>query len=460
MLLSALLFFSCEEDLSTVGLPPDNNLGIFFAELPLNDQLSTIWVDSLNTRGKSIISVGQANDPYFGHIEAKNYSEVSLPALNPGASFDESATFDSLVVELRVNGLYGPNDAPVNVEVYRIEESIELVDGDEEAIYFSSASEQAIGEKLGQATFNFVSDSVNLLFGETTLDEDIPADSTIKANYYDTDERYIYMKQIKLDNSFGQSFFDRIKSEDDIFGDSVDQYIDYFKGLAFSSTSGNSIPSFEISSFSGMKFYYSELDTAGNKQTKVLRFAFSTARSYNNYTPNKNQGWSGSSFEINSFYTPVIDDEYVYAQGGTGILPVIDLSYLRNFTESDTAKNAVIQRAQIIIKNIIDLNNYDAPSQLSFYLTSPDKLAQGNYSASAIGHSLSPSQPLVAIYDAELRGYVADIPRYLRDLDLNLVDYDQVVIVPSNLTTNLRRFVVSKDDVSLHLYYTKPDVSQ
>ena len=67
--LSALTFFSCEEDITTVGLPPENNLGIFFADIPLGDKTDQIWVDNVSTRGQGVIMAGSYQDPNFGVIE-------------------------------------------------------------------------------------------------------------------------------------------------------------------------------------------------------------------------------------------------------------------------------------------------------------------------------------------------------------------------------------------------------
>ncbi|UII27844.1 DUF4270 domain-containing protein [Fulvivirga maritima] len=461
ILLSALTFFSCEEDFSTVGLQPIDSLGVFFAEIPLKDHISQIWLDSIatgsiNTGAQTALLAGQYQDPELGHIEAKAFAEILPSRINPGSTFDESATYDSLVMELRVTSAYGLHDIPLEVTIHRITESIEI----DSSTFYSTASEQATGEILGQRSFTVYADSASMTVEDTKLDALDPADSTIIANFYDSNGRYRYHHNVRLDDSFGEDFFNRLKSEDAIFQDSsLTSFIDYFAGLSIQSNSGNSIITYSVSGGSALRFYYHETNDEGNVEANSLAFNISN-RYYNNISPNRNIPWSGPGVSsINSFYTPYELGEKVYVQSGTGLVANIDLSFLRDFGQSDSTRNAVIQRAQIFFKNPELEGTFAPPASIAYYSTNTENLLDGRVALLAVPSAASNSQ-LSSTYDSTRTEYKADIPHYLRTIDRNLTDYDRLTIYPAGMSQSVNRFAVNKDDVYIHLYYTVPEPSE
>ncbi|MBL3654926.1 DUF4270 family protein [Fulvivirga sediminis] len=457
ILLSALTFFSCEEDFSTVGLQPIDSLGVFFAEIPLKDHISQVWLDSINTRGKSVLLAGQYQDPELGLIEAKAFAEILPLRLNPGSNFKTDATFDSLVMELRIATTYGLNDQPLELSLHRITESIEI----DSSHYYSSASEQATGEILGQKSFNIYPDSATMTVKSAELDPKDPIDSATIANFYDSNGRYKYLHKIKLDDSFGQDFFNKIKNKDAILQDSsLVSYINYFSGLSVQSSSGSSIVSYSISGGTAMKFYYHETNDKGQVESKSLTFAINSnsQRHYNNISPNRNTPWSGANVaSINSFYTPYKVSDKVYIQSGTGLLANIDLSFLRDFSNRDSTKNAVIQRAQIFFKSPEQESSFAVPASISYYSTNTENILK---SRAAVQPLPGPSNTvLTSVYDSKRNEYKADLPNYIRLISRNITEYDRLTIYPAGFTESVNRFAINKDDVYIQLYYTVPEPS-
>ena len=105
LLIPALLLFSCEDDLNTIGLDPENNLGIFFVEVPLKDRVSQVWVNDVTSRNTGNLLVGSVQLDNFGLVQARNFSQIGFNS----ASIEDSSVFDSLVLELRVSDISGRN---------------------------------------------------------------------------------------------------------------------------------------------------------------------------------------------------------------------------------------------------------------------------------------------------------------------------------------------------------------
>lgn len=119
---------------------------IYFDNFPVT--LSTWKTDSFPTSGHSAFSIGYHRDPVFGNAEAAMYTEITLPAENPLKN--QSALFDSLVIELYPKSYYGDTTQPVFFQVNRLTERIRNTD-DENNYYYNTRTfghePQPIGER-------------------------------------------------------------------------------------------------------------------------------------------------------------------------------------------------------------------------------------------------------------------------------------------------------------------------
>jgi len=455
--LSALLFFSCEEDITTVGLPPENNLGIFFADIPLGDKVTQVWVDDVNTRANNIILVGSYQDPNFGLIEAKNYSEISFSNI----TFDSDATLDSAVLRLRISSLNGNNieDVEHTFEVFQLADSISLNDNGESRVITNSSSEP-IAAKIGEYSFMLYPDSVGLSFANTNIDlndgDNDSLDSTFYEENFDPEDFYIYQHKAKLNDTFSQTIFDELITNQ---YETAVELAALFKGIHLRSSGVNgSIVSYIQGAYSGITFYYKE-----DGESKIASYPVSTNLSYNNIAPNNTVGWSGSDFDaLSNFYEPYeTGNDNVYLQTGTNLIAKVDLSGIRS-SFLDTIPDVIIQNAEIVIENVDDNDGLAKPQVLRYWLTSTDSLENGNYTAA--GPPTLNNSPLAAVYDDENSNYEAGSTILIEFLaSSDDFEFDQLVVAPvgsSTLSINgsfIRRLVFNKNDFRLRIHYTLPN---
>ncbi|UII34470.1 DUF4270 domain-containing protein [Fulvivirga ulvae] len=461
ILLSALTFFSCEEELSTVGLPPENDLGIFFVDVPLNDKVSQIWVDNIYSRATGSIIVGSYQDEYFGHMEARSFTELTLPSENPGKNFSGTATLDSLVVETRIRGIYGSNvkNTLNKIEIYQLTDTIPVKDQT-----YTIASTQALGAKLAESEFYIYPDSLGLKFEDYVEDVQnlTPKDSSDRERLFDSNDEYIYRSAFQVNDTYALEFFNRLKNQDAAFS-SAENFADYFNGMAFVSTVSNSAVLTYGVSDTRMVLYYSETDSQGNTSQEELVFGASATINYNNIEPNKNVGWSGSDFDdLSTFYEPyVTSTNLAYVQSGTNLLMKIDLSSMQQF--ADTIDSPVIQKAELIFSGIVDADeNTPPPANMLYYLTTTDSLANKNY---RVGTLLSNTGGTASVtYNSEDNEIRNDITLSLQNL-LYEENYNQLILAPVRVingaflptASSVSRLVVYKDNMHLRFYYSIPD---
>ncbi len=460
--LSALTLFSCEEDISTIGLPPENNLGIFFAEIPLEDKINQVWVDDISTRGSGIILAGAFEDPHFGTIKAGNYTEVGL-AQN---SYDNAATFDSAVLELRVSSVYGPQieNTLHNLEVYQLSDTINLFK-DGEIQRFTSSSTEPLGNQIGNFEFEIFSDSINLQFADTgiKLNDTIndSEDSVFFENNFDASGFYIYRHRATLNQSYGQEIFSALKSVQ-TDSSSTGEIANIFRGLHIRATSSTgAIVSYINDIYSGLSIYYSV-----DGEQKKVKYPLSTTASYNNISPNNKINWSGSDFDgLTELYTQYqTNNDMAYLQAGTNLLLNIDLSEVRG-SLLDTIPNAVVQNAELIISDY--QTDLDQPGSLRYWLTSADSIANKNYAVVNFPNlttgGITFGNPSIAINNTDKKEYRLALPLTFEVL-ISDFEFDQIIIAPVNSQSlvlpqnSVRRLVFNKNDLKLRMYYTIPEV--
>ena len=66
-------------DPATLGLelaPENNQIGVFYKEIPLNAQV--VLLDSFNTTNAGILIVGDEEDPYFGKTRSTAFTRLYI----------------------------------------------------------------------------------------------------------------------------------------------------------------------------------------------------------------------------------------------------------------------------------------------------------------------------------------------------------------------------------------------
>ncbi|MEP2773327.1 MAG: DUF4270 family protein [Fulvivirga sp.] len=436
-------------------------MGIFFAEIPLEDKINQVWVDDISTRGSGIIMAGAFQDTHFGTIEASNYTEVGLAQI----SYNESATFDSAVLELRVSSVYGPQieNTLHNLEVYQLADTINLFK-DGEIQRFTSSSTEPLRNQIGTFEFEIFTDSIGLQFSDTgiKLNDTIndSEDSVYFENNFDANGFYIYRHKATLEQNYGASIFNALKNVQ-TDSSATGEIANIFKGIHLKASGSNgAILSYINDIYSGLSIYYTE-----DGEQKKIKYPLSTTASYNNISPNNKVGWSGSDFdELTNLYSPFqTNNDLAYLQAGTNLLLNIDLSAIRG-SFLDTIPNAVVQNAELVIS---DYNtDLDQPASLRFWLTSADSLANENYAVvnfpNLTSGGITFGNPSVAINNTGKDEYRLALPLTFEVL-ISDFEFDQVIIAPVNSQSlvlpqnSVRRLVFNKNDLKLRMYYTIPE---
>lgn len=436
ILISALTLFSCEEDINTIGLPPENNLGIFFADIPFGSHVSQIWYPDYQF-ADGIIYVGSYLDPQLGTIGAQAFSDVSLQE-GRDSSLTEPLELDSIVLKLRITNYIGELGAPTEFkyEAYRTSTEISDYDGASDINFQNDI-------KIGESTFMFYPDSVNL-----------PLSTESDTSLHDTNGIYIYTTSMKLGESFANEFFNKFVSNnpdtstetDSVFNNQV-RFDDFFPGISLNAVDAPAILSFNINDLnSELVMHYHENDTA-----KTHNFFLNGNNAFNNFIPNEEVPWSGSEFdEVAGPYVP-FESENAFFQSGTNLYLRLNMSDFTTF--GDTTLNAVIQGAQIQLFADSTLEGYSPHNQIIAYATSSSIL--NDAALNLTDNDLVDLIGTVAL-DTTDYSYSLNFPTYLQGIADMEQDFDQV-IVKGSVNNSLTRSTIDKSKIRLKLYYTLPD---
>ena len=445
---ATLVLFACEEE-NTIGLPPEDNLGIFFAEIPLRDAISQVWVDDVRADDLNRLISGQHEDPELGTITSVAHADLNPTAgrnLIDPRDANYTYEFSAATMSLRIIDAFGDIENEPNM-VFSLHQLADTVDGN---IIYNNSSSIGLGDKIGESAFTFYNDSLGLQFSTS-----LGLDSTL----FGSNGFYLYTADFELDQQFFRSVFEQYR---DALLDTVNfelrdlsfAFNDITKGIALVNEAGNTSLVFDggdVRSRIDIEF----IENNGSRDT-TLTFAMITnsSKAFNEISPNRNRGWTLDRFSpLTSFYSPVtLDDPNAYIQAGANLFMSIDFSAFRNFT--DTANNATVQRAQLFINSgpsLLD-ESFEASRQLNFLLASDAQLADREF-ATGPDTEFRRELPLGRDFDSDSVNFI-NVPTYLNQLILNRTALDRLII-KSSLDSDLRRVVIPKDSIFLRLFYSK-----
>ncbi|MEO1050347.1 MAG: DUF4270 family protein [Bacteroidota bacterium] len=447
----AVFVISCEDDFSNTGFDTENdNFEVFFSEVDI--PTSVVWLDSINTRNSGRLLAGSYTDPLFGSVSAEGYSQLFLSSTTLPQSIDETAAFDSIVLHLRVQYFYGNQiETPQNFAVYRLNESIT----DSSTVFTFHDAQR--GEKLGETTFTLQPDSVDRVFQA--------ADTTI-VNSFDTNGRFIYLMDVKLNNSFGLEIFNQALNDStaDNFLTDRDDFENFIPGISVvnEGTEG-ALLGFNISDAnSQMTLYYSEIDSEGNRVQREFDFNLNTStfgqialNHFNRITPNRlESNRSGTALaDLNSFNTSFEPaGDLAYVQAGGSVVTKLDLSSFSEDAFIDTLDNAILNSAQIILNDAQDIQQgLEPPGSIGVLLADENNRLVGG----GISIILDDFSAIVN-YDTASRGYNIPVTIFLQNILDRNDSTQQVFIVPSQFGASVNRFITEKENIKLRFFYTRP----
>jgi len=339
-----IVLFSCKKinEATTLGgdlIPPVDNVNTFEVALDAVTK-NSLTPDSTQVLYTDQVSLGDINDPEFGHVHANFDFNVSAPAYGSYPFLprrDSLPAIDSVVLSLRYTGAYGDtmSNGVQTISVYEIPYSGPGTGLRSDTLYrYNDPASDFSGSLLGSATY-----TINRL----------GVDSVTIANPGVT-YKTLNTVRVQLNNSLGNKLIQM-----DTTGYKSDSvFHTLFNGLSVkSSNTGNALSYFSLSDTATKLVVYYKYNHNGKDTTAIVEYHHSGSgqSNYVNVTPGNN--WANSLNNAN--------DDKVYIQSApSGSYAGIRIPGL------DTFSNKVIHRAEIIATQI--------PSTLNDPFTPPARL--------------------------------------------------------------------------------------
>lgn len=459
--IALLVLLSCE-DPSEIGLvlTPDDQIGVFFKDFPVN--INTTLIDSIDSRtvdenAFSFTGVfGRYQNAQFGTVKASLNSQfvpVEVVSVDTSGNvvttpIPTDAQFISCSMRI-ISPLYNSLDfsVPQSLKIYRVHE-----DFDPDRIYYTKDTISTINpltlqpDLIGEDTFTFFPkpDTINL------LDISIPL----------TDEFGMQLLQAGI-NTVDQN---------GTFG-SFSNFKQIFKGISIVPGDGsNAVFGVQLNNLvNGILLEYT---TQGVTGLDTVGFIFpmyagtiDQVVGFNSYNVDR----TGTVFDGLDFYEELQNDNGIaYAQAGTGLAIRLDFDSMTTFFED--IELVKINRAEIIMDGVMgneEENAFEIPSALFYNYTDFNNLFVKNLDSvtytgkfdEAItvlqfnSEILAPSSEFLL---AELEGeqYNSLVTLYTQAvLDDILGDFDFMAL-PFNYKASFNHFSVRKEDIRMRVYYT------
>lgn len=240
----AAFIISCNDTLDQLGLsiqPGQDKLVVGVDTLQL--QARTVKVDSMYARTKYPV-LGEYSDPVFGSIKSEYIAEFYLPT---GAEFKEGAIIDSVKAVLTYTTMMGDSIAPMALSVYEVNKTLR---GINDYTHIEPSEFANMSSALGVQSFT--GDNSNYRI------------QTYTAEDYSTATYKEYIINVDLPLAIGEKILDEYKKPGHGKLSDTDSFREFFPGLYFTTTFGNStIISVDLTS---LYVYYHYLDIKGSSQ--------------------------------------------------------------------------------------------------------------------------------------------------------------------------------------------------
>lgn len=460
MIAGALLFLSCEEDITLLGYKADDRFGVYYWDIPLESSL--LLIDSLRTSNISQEThrflVGQYTDDQLGVVNAGFYTQYYRIGTLPDSL--DLAVLDSVTLTLAFDNYYygSLDDTPQEIAVYELEEALVNV-LNENPLYYNNTT-KPLGSLLGTHTFN--------------------QDPELLQDVVDGVSDTTYTTRMHLDMAFGQRLLDaaarasNASTVEDSLYLKYDQFIKLFNGIVVQGVQGDKI--YGISPTDNLSRIELHYTLKGRKRTP-LQLTFGNLAGYSVVLSDK----TGSDVEgldnLNQNFEPASGNRYL--QNGVGILTKISLDNFINHPGLDTISTMIINSAELRIGNVATqpeetpiptnaiLRILDDNNRLRQTRTAADTTLLTDYNrtlntAFVVLDDFQQGDQVILSYNKEEKTYNAFMTLFVQELYKKRVS-------GGTLLTNLAIFPVTPpagksvnrvsfpaDNISLRVYFTVP----
>ena len=303
--------------------------------------ISTILLDSIQTRGDSICQLGHYKDASWGEVSATYYAEYSANSFVPNENY--TYKFDSLVLRLIPSGhFWGDTLIQQRVSVYRLREPI-ILDNDDD------------------------------LYTTTTLPtEDTPLFSF---TYLPRPGRRREI-EVRLPDEMGQQLLNDIIAEDEYL-DTQDKFKKRFPGLAFVTEAGGTcLTGFMVNDTAmSLNLHYHEMVKEPIEQTLTfsvnMNYAYTGVR--HNRTGSPLDGLqSGMESLVHSYHL----GNRAYMQGLTGYYNQLEFPALNDL--QDEGEIVSIEKAMLYLYPLARSYNEvnQLPDDIRLYITNENNVLE------------------------------------------------------------------------------------
>lgn len=298
--------------------------------------VSTTYLDSVQTSNQGVALVGTNIDPYLGTISSSSY--FKLKAYN-GTSLDHNAIYDSMVLMVHpTTYAYGDTTGSQGFEVYKVTEKIQKTYGNT-ATFYSNASYATETTPLGSISIAHIRPHLDSVYS------------------------------IKLDDVVGKEFFNQVYNRLPTITNQT-QFSAWFPGLCIRPNSNSSlITGLRADDSLTVRLYYHV--NASTYEWKSVDFAmYESTSQFNHVDFTRPAGSALSNLTPNSKLATnrlaaSSADNMAYVQPLTNLVTRIDFPYLKTF--SQTAKFYKVMRATLTVRPVMStyLYPYSLPSRLT-----------------------------------------------------------------------------------------------
>jgi hypothetical protein len=368
-----------------------------------------VYVDSFVTSSTHAILAGKYKDEKFGSVASQSFVQLGLPA-NTTYDIPNGSVFDSLEVILKLDkSFYGDTLVPYKLAVHQLSQQIAY-----------SAAQYSFFNNNSWPYSNTILGSSEMVIAPSTRDT----------------------LAIKLSPALGQELFDKLQNKT-IEVQTVDQFVNYFKGLAFvGGTNNNCIIGFKDSLT--MRLHYQKPGVFS--ENAVIDFGINQINyQFNNITADRSGTAIAALGPSNKQLASSTTGNAGYSQYISGAVARLSFPYLKDLYQlPDFLK---IVKAELEIKPVQNsfLNYYRLPPTLRLSATDQTNLL-GTDLTTIIGSSAVVQYG--NLYIDNLYGtstaYTYDITSYLQALLPNTeASKNGLLVLPPNATVIFNRLLIA-----------------
>lgn len=380
----------------------------------LTVEISSFQFDSLIVSNNNRLLIGSYNDPVFGKTQSKSYVQLQ------GLTYDieDEATYDSIALILKYDSYFYNDTIPL--QQFKVFEVLDNIIPDEDSYYNTT-------------NFNYSSTPI--------------ATKNFTPHPKENDSL-----DIKVDNTFGASLFNKLKNNEI---NNSDEFLDEYNGLLIEANSdiNTSVLGFSISS--SLRVYYT-IDDEVEPIEKIIDFPFNSANSFNHIFSNKIGTYFENLVNQETFLPSSESDNNTFIQAGTGIVTRIDIPHIKSLSDISGDGAVIDAKLNFTLKRVANSDNLYTRDSLQVYIIDKKSNVIGNLTSDGVSPVMSILKS--ATSEFEENTYEIDVKSFIELKQNETNQYYYLAIYPQDFTSSVDRYILNDnqtaDDLRMKLKLT------